>query len=176
MLEQMREECIQLQQEWPHLTNFPFLQSRIKVGDVGIGNSELNPRHITFRPRNQMERIRHNNLVTAELNLRQIQHRLTNSADLLLFLEEILLAEERYKIITGVLNAKTKEEAMIRLEKAAPCLLHLENRPSEAIIHRIFLYGLEQREGNAHATEQMILQVEEYFNEVMFGEPGKLCC
>ncbi len=57
--------------------------------------------------------------------------------DLLLFLEEILLVEERYKIIVGVLNAKTKEEAMIWMEKAAPCLLHLENRPSEAIVHRL---------------------------------------
>ncbi len=50
MLEQMREESIQLQQDWPHLSNFLFLQSRTKVGDVGIGNGELNPTHINFRP------------------------------------------------------------------------------------------------------------------------------
>jgi hypothetical protein len=27
--------------------------------------------------------------------------------------------------------------------------------------------------GNTHVTEQIIIQVEEYFNEVIFGEPGK---
>jgi hypothetical protein len=38
MLEQMSEESIQLQQDWPHPSDFPFLQSHMKVGDAGIGS------------------------------------------------------------------------------------------------------------------------------------------
>ncbi len=48
---------------------------------------------------------------------------------------ELLLTEEQYHLVFSNLEAKTKEEAMVRLEKAVPCILHLENRVSETIIH-----------------------------------------
>jgi hypothetical protein len=40
------------------------------------------------------------------------------------------------------IGAKTKEDAMILLEKAVPCILHLENRVSECLIHVLLLKAL----------------------------------
>ena len=50
---------------------------------------------------------------------------------------EVLLMEERYRLITHVLDASNLEESMIQFEKAVPCLLHLENRISEIIIYHL---------------------------------------
>jgi hypothetical protein len=46
-------------------------------------------------------------------------------------LNELLLIEERRKLVSEVLAANTLEEAMVHFEKAVPCLLHVENRGSE---------------------------------------------
>ena len=56
----------------------------------------------------------------------------TRSPERIIQLTEILLTENTYTIMCKVLTAKSLEEAMIKLEKAIPCLLHLENRSSEA--------------------------------------------
>jgi hypothetical protein len=55
-----------------------------------------------------------------------------------LLLHEVLIMEACYSLLKGLCEAKTKEEAMILLEKAVPCLLHLENRVSECIIQMLF--------------------------------------
>jgi hypothetical protein len=73
-----------------------------------------------------------------------------------------LLTEERYRLVIGILEGKTKEEAMVQLEKAVPCILHLENRVSETIIHQLLQKGLFFRDGNNHATSDMVLQIEAY--------------
>jgi hypothetical protein len=39
-----------------------------------------------------------------------------------LMLHEVLLTEHHFGLLKAVLEAKTKEEAMIQLEKAVPCI------------------------------------------------------
>jgi hypothetical protein len=82
-----------------------------------------------------------------------------------------MLVEERWRLVFGVLEAKTKEQAMVRLEIAVPCILHLKNRVSKAIIHRLLQKGLFYRDGDKHATSEMVIQVKSYINEQLFGEP-----
>ena len=61
---------------------------------------------------------------------------------------------------------------MIRLEQALPCLLHLENRTSEAIIAHLLRAGYNLREGNKEQTDQYIAAVQLIINEGIFGNPG----
>ncbi len=60
---------------------------------------------------------------------------------------------------------------MIKLEKAIPCILHLENRVSECFIRMILLKALSYVEDDNHALLSYILEVERYVNEKIFGEP-----
>ena len=86
----------------------------------------------------------------------------SQSAELRLLLSECLLTENTYKILCKVLAANSLDEAMVRLEKAIPCLLHLENRSSEAIISRLVHRGWELREDSAAAIyNNIFLQTSE---------------
>ncbi len=49
-------------------------------------------------------------------------------------LKELLMIEQRFLLIKSVLSETSLEAAMIKLEKAIPCLLHLENRISDIMI------------------------------------------
>ena len=59
---------------------------------------------------------------------------------------------------------------MILIEKALPCLLHLENRSSEAMIGRLLRRGFDLREGDKEATEALQLAIEKIMNESIFGQ------
>jgi len=91
------------------------------------------------------------------------------AAELRIQLSEILLTENGYNILSKVLAATSLEEAMVKLEKAIPCLLHLENRSSEAIISRLVHRGWELREDSPEAIKQFIASVETLINERLFG-------
>jgi hypothetical protein len=106
-----------------------------------------------------------------ELRMRNIVPDGTRSAELRIQLSEILLTENSYNILCKVLAANSLEEAMVKLEKAIPCLLHLENRSSEAIISRLVHRGWELREDSPEAIRQFISSVERLINEKLFGSP-----
>ncbi len=84
-------------------------------------------------------------------------------------LHEVLLTEHRFGLLQGVLQAKTKGEVMIKMEKAVPCILHLENRVSECIIRMLIIKALPHMEDDSHALTNCILEVERYVNEKIFG-------
>jgi hypothetical protein len=44
------------------------------------------------------------------------------------------MIEERYMLLKEMLSETSLADAMVKLEKAIPCLLHLENRISECLI------------------------------------------
>jgi hypothetical protein len=64
------------------------------------------------------------------------------------------------------------EEAMIKLEKALPCLLHLENRISDHILTLLLRVSLNILEGDKGASENFIKAIEDLVNESYFGHPG----
>jgi len=80
-----------------------------------------------------------------------------------------LLTENTYTILCKVLAANSLDEAMVRLDKAIPCLLHLENRSSEAIISRLVHRGWELREDSPAGIQQYITDVEKIINQQFFG-------
>ncbi len=71
-----------------------------------------------------------------------------------------------------ILSANNLNNAMIKLEKALPCLLHLENRSSAVMIWHLLRGGLELCKGNEEAKEQLVRAVQRIVNKEMFGEPG----
>jgi hypothetical protein len=62
-------------------------------------------------------------------------------------LHEILLIEASYLVMKKILSVNNLNDAMIQLEKALPCLLHLENRSSEVMIWHLLRGGLELCKG-----------------------------
>jgi hypothetical protein len=58
------------------------------------------------------------------------------------------MIEERYKLLKEVLSETSLMDAKVKLEKAIPCLLHLENRISECLITHLLLKGFNMRQGD----------------------------
>lgn len=87
-------------------------------------------------------------------------------------LHEILIMERAYQLLCDVINATNFDEAMIRLEQALPCLLHLENRVSETIIEHLIKVGMQLRDGDPTSTRNLIEGVERIINENIFGSVG----
>jgi hypothetical protein len=50
----------------------------------------------------------------------------------------VRLSEQAFKLANEVLGSNNLEQAMVKLDKTIPCLLHLENRSSEALIAHFF--------------------------------------
>jgi hypothetical protein len=109
-------------------------------------------------------------MIREEIRLRGISNANLATPEQRLLLYEVLIMEHRYSLLKGLCELKTKEEAMILLEKAVPCLLQLENRVSECIIQMVFLEALSYIEDDNHATMEYILSMECYMNKTIFGE------
>jgi hypothetical protein len=86
-------------------------------------------------------------------------------------LKELLVLEDRYKVLKSVTEEQNLDRAMIKLEKAIPCLLHLENRISEAMLTHLLHKGLSIREGNKQECNNLMRAVERCMNESFFGTP-----
>jgi hypothetical protein len=177
LMERLREEREETVRAWPHLQRLPFnARSRIRVGNHGM-NAVLDPKqdslHIEFEPRSRMERVNQRHLFESEIRLRGIARPEEHSTtELRLMLYEALLVENSFVLLDCVLKAKNLDEAMIRLEQALPCLLHLQNRTAEAIIEHLLRRAFLLREGDAAATQQLISSVETFINNEIFGSAG----
>ena len=178
MILRMREERDEQLNTYPHLRNVPFNgRSRLRCGtdnDVStVITPDRDPLHIQFQPTSRMEREEQRKLLKNELLIRNLLH-LSNlpTAQIVIHLHEILLIEKTFLSLDYVVNAKTFDDAMIRLEQALPCLLHLENRTSEAIIEHLLRRGVRLREGNSASTLEFISSVESVMNSDIFGSLG----
>jgi hypothetical protein len=80
--------------------------------------------------------------------------------------------EHRYKFLLEVLQETSLESAMIKLQKANPCLLHMENKISDTMITHLLRRGIKLCEENRMGTEELMHAVELIFNEQLFGLPG----
>jgi hypothetical protein len=87
-------------------------------------------------------------------------------------LHELLLMEKRYELLREVVEEASLDRAMIKLEKAIPDLLHLENRGCEAVITPIFINGLRLVEGSEEATKALMDAIQLVINQRLFGDPG----
>jgi hypothetical protein len=170
-IDSMRDQKEQMLAEKPHLALLPLRNSKVRCGNGGLNDNCTDPYHIEFEGRSVQSREIHRKLLENEFRMRNIVPDGTRSPELKIQLMEILLIENTYSILCKVLASKSLEEAMVKLEKAIPCLLHLENRSSEAIINRLIHRGWELREDSPDAIKQFILSVEAIINEQFFGSP-----
>jgi hypothetical protein len=145
--------CMDLEEltnEWPHLIQYPFNTSKIKLGISG--EASVHPRNIEYEPQTVQQRIQHSNIIHEEIRLQGVNNENLTTPEQRLLLHAALITEHHFSLLKGLCEAKTKEEVIILLEKAVPCLLYLENRVSECIIYMLFLKEMSYIEGDHHAT------------------------
>jgi hypothetical protein len=140
-------------------------------------NAVIDPKqdnlHIEFEPRSRMERVAQRSLFENEIRMRGLTRPDDlPTAELRLMLYEALMVENSYILLDSVLKANNLDDAMIRLEQALPCLLHLQNRTAEAVIEHLLRRAFVLREGNARATEALISSIEQFINNEIFGSAG----
>jgi hypothetical protein len=82
------------------------------------------------------------------------------------------MIEMRYKVLKEVLEKASIEEAMIKLEKALPCLLQLENHISDHILTLLLRVSLNILKGEKEASGNFIKAIEDLVNKSYFGRPG----
>ncbi len=172
LFEHLRVEKSEHEAAWPHLALLPLARSRIHFNKAGVNNSVLDPLHIEYRGTTISQRPQHHRLLETELSIRNTVEAGCSTAELRIQLHEILLVEASYIVLQKVLAANNLDDAMVLLEKALPCLLHLENRSSEAMIYHLLHRGMELQEGNEQLTDNLIREMERIVNQEMFGEPG----
>jgi hypothetical protein len=156
---------------YPHLSLLPLKNTKMRCGNEGLNDNCSDPRHIEFNGRSVTSREIHRKMMENELRMRNIQPESTRSPELRLQLHEILLVENSFNMLSKILAANSLEEAMVRLEKALPCLLHLENRTSEALIGRLVHRGWQLCEGCNRAIDIFVGAMETLMNECFFGSP-----
>ena len=169
----LQDEFNDMVRDYPYLSNFDVLQSRIHSGTTAVRDHRSDYRHIDFDTASATvaARLQFRSLLEKELRLRNkgIQQQMeANRIELM----ELLLLEQRFLLLKSILSESTLEGAMIKLEKAIPCLLHLENRISDTMITFLLRRGIQLREENREETERLIKAVQLVFNEQLFGRPG----
>lgn len=173
LMTRLRGEHLDLLRSWPHLERYPYTGSKIRFGTTGVVDATADNRHIDYEPNTRVQKIAHRKLLEDELRMRGIDYDPSSaSAVIKMHLYEVLMVEQSFKLLQDILMAKSFDDAMIRLEQALPCLLHLENRTSEAIISHLLRRGYNLREGNKEMTDQFITSIQLIVNEQIFGNPG----
>jgi hypothetical protein len=172
--ERLSDEKRLLCESYSHLNHFPFSQpSRIRFTDDAVNEAAVDPMSIEFQPQNIRQKMAFRSLLESELRLRKIRFNSHGDLnELRLVLRELLLSEARYSLLVEVLEITDDKEALIRLEQALPCLLHLENRTAEAIIEHLLRRGMLLREGCKEAQKRFMAAVESIVNEEIFGAYG----
>jgi hypothetical protein len=172
LIEGLRGEREALLLEYPYLAQLPLKHSKMRCGNGAVNDNRTDTRHVEFEGRSVQSREVHRVMMRNELRMRNIVvPEESRAADLRILLTEHLLTENTFNILSKVLAANSLDEAMVRLDKAIPCLLHLENRSSETIISRLVHRGWELREDSAAGIQQYIASVERIINEQFFGSP-----
>jgi hypothetical protein len=171
LIQRFRTEKCELEQHWPHLLLLPPTRSRIRFGTLDISDPRYDPLHIEYVPTSVNARIQHARLIEEELIMRGLHVIGANAAERKLQLHEVLVTEQRYKLMKEVVSCNNVDDAMIIIEKAIPCLLHLENRTSEAMIFHLIRNGLQLRENDSRAAHGLRCAIENEVNEVIFGDP-----
>jgi len=161
---------------YPYLEEYrtSLQSSRIRLtDDFSAAETSVDPLSIDFQPLNVRQKMSFRSLLESELKLRNVPiYPQSDIASLRLSLRELLISEARYKLVIEVVAETDDEKAMIRLEQALPCFLHLQNRSSETIIEFLLRHGLLIREGCKESQKAMMNAVESLVNREIFGSYG----
>ena len=69
----------------------------------------------------------------------------------------------------GILDNYILDGAMILIEQAIPCVLHMENRIGEKILKMLLVEGWNARNSDAKRQQQMVKDVQDKVNSSMLG-------
>jgi len=152
----------------------PYRQrSLLHFSDDAIDIAAVDPHNIDFQPRNYRQKAQFRQLVINEFKLRDIVFDEHDSLDVLKnTIREVLLVEKSFQFSNEVLSETDDARAMIRLEQALPCLLHLENRPAETIIEFVIRRGFLLRHECRREQQSFMKAIEYFMNEKIFGNVG----
>ncbi len=159
---------------YPYLSRMPYRQrSLLHFSDDAIDIAAVDPHNIDFQPRNYRQKAQFRQLVINEFKLRDIVFDEHDSLDVLKnTIREVLLVEKSFQFSNEVLSETDDARAMIRLEQALPCLLHLENRPAETIIEFVIRRGFLLRHECRREQQSFMKAIEYFMNEKIFGNVG----
>ena len=76
-----------------------------------------------------------------------------------------MLVENIYELVNEVFVVYNDEQAIIWLEQALPCLLHLENWMSETIIKHLLRQGMSIHQDCKSKQKILMQRVEDIINE-----------
>jgi hypothetical protein len=172
LMERLKSELADINREYDYLDKFEFKKSKIRCGNTAIRDHRSDFRHIDFdfSRASTQSCLQFRSLVANELKLRN-RPVLPNIEANRIELKEYLMLEQRYKLLVDVTSEASLNDAMVKLHKAIPCLLHLENRISDAMITFLLRRGIKLLEENNVDTQDLIVAVEAIFNEKYFGLP-----
>jgi hypothetical protein len=161
-------------QSYPHLARMPFIErSMLRCTNDAIDEAAVDLLNIDFQPRNYRQKAQFRALLEKEYKLRGIGFDTQDdSSTLKNNLREILLVEKSYELVNEVLAECNDEQAMIWLEQALPCLLHLENRTSKTIIEHLLHQGMNICQDCKSEQKMLMQRVEDIINEEIFGSYG----
>jgi hypothetical protein len=126
-----------------------------------------------FQPRSWRERTQFHTLLETEMKLRNIPfNRAQTTQELQIIVSEILLIEKSFDLVRDIVLAVNFNDAMIHLEQALPCLLHLENQSLETIIENLLCCSIALLDGNHQLTKQFMLDLLNIMNDEIFGHNG----
>jgi hypothetical protein len=173
LMQRLQDEYNDMVRDYPYLLNFDFNKSRMRSGTTAARDRHSDYRYIDFDVvgATVASRLQFRSFVDKELQLRNKplhQQMEANRVEL----KELLMIEQCFLLIKSVLSETSLEAAMIKLEKAIPCLLHLENRISDIMITFLLRRGMQLREEDSESTLRFITSIERVFNEGLFGRPG----
>jgi hypothetical protein len=144
LMQRLQEDYDNMVSQYPYQLNFQLMNSRICTGTSAVWDNWSDYHHINFDMINSSvtSRLQFCSLLENKLQLRNkpiLEQVEANRIEL----KELLLIEQQFLLLSNVLSETSLEVAMIKLEKAIPCLLHLENRISDAMITFLFQWGIQ---------------------------------
>ena len=126
--------------------------------------------NIDFEPRNREEIHAFSNKLNYNLALLKLPTR-GNMSSRRELLREHLLSLKQMKLVQMVVNeyGVSLEKAMILVEMAIPCILHMENCVGERILKLLLIEGVNEHDSDKQAQEELIQNVQDTVNKKILG-------
>ena len=169
-LQKFRTELSQL------LGQYPNIEENTKQSKMFLADGSMNETNniccidFEFLSCSAEQREEFSSLVDKELMIRGVADevlmgKLVNRVSAL---RSFLKTEDRLKYLREQTEV-TYEDAMILLEEAIPCILHLRNRTGEKMVKEILKLGIELRNNEKNKINVMAESVNQFLNEMVWG-------
>ena len=141
---------------------------------TGAADATSNKHSIHYDPGSNIQGFQeHSKLVDQELELRGLEEaRLLSYKDQVAILYQRLVLEDRFRYLRAAGDALTPEDAMMIIEEAVPCILHLENRCSEKLFSLILQKMIDNCKDDK-AIGEKTKEIEKVLNKQVWGTESR---